>query len=151
MALLVYQSARLVLRRSIQRQHNFHAPMRRQKATSTDKSVEKSSYPSLPRQESNKIHTSNVDSPPPFPLPLLQRLGPITGVVNAYGRTQKKRPWTTQLGTSLVIYFLGDMAAQNIGGEDYDPWRTARNLTIGAVSSIPAYTWYGPLQRLPFS
>lgn len=72
---------------------------------------------------------------------LWQHLGPLTTAVDAYGRTQAKRPWATQLGTSLVIYLLGDMAAQKIAGEDYDPWRTARHLTIGAMCSIPAYSW----------
>lgn len=141
MAILIHQSARLVLRRSVQRQHNLHSPTKRQKGTAVDKSVEKPSQSSTSREENKTLASSRDDSPPPFPLPLWQRLGPVSDAFNAYGRTQRKRPWATQLGTSLVIYFFGDMAAQNIGGEDYDQWRTARHLTIGAISSIPAYSW----------
>lgn len=142
MAIQVYQSVRLVLRRSVQRQHSFHASIKRQKGTTAEKPAEKLSQSSTPKEEIKSAPSSRDDSPPPFPLPLWQRLGPVSGAINAYGRTQRKRPWATQLGTSLVIYFFGDMAAQNIGGEDYNPSRTARHLTIGAISSIPAYSWY---------
>ena len=76
------------------------------------------------------------------PLGLMQRLGPLTKAFDIYGRTQNKRPYATQLGTSVVIYFCGDLGAQKIGGEAYDPWRTTRSMAIGAVVSIPAYKWY---------
>ena len=142
MAILIHQSARLVLRRSIQRQHNLLSAPKRQKATAADKSIEKPSQPQAFKEKSTEVPTVRDNSPPPFPLPLWQRLGPVSDVFNAYGRTQRKRPWATQVGTSLVIYLCGDLAAQNIGGEDYNPWRTVRHLTIGAICSIPAYSWY---------
>jgi protein Mpv17 len=75
-------------------------------------------------------------------LPLWQRLGPLTRGFEAYARSQRNRPYTTQFFSSLVIYFLGDMSAQNISGEPYDPLRTVRALIIGAGSSIPSYKWY---------
>lgn len=142
MAILIQQSARLVFRRSIQRQHNLVSPPKRQKATAAERSIDKSAQPRALKEKRAEAPAARDDSPPPFPLPLWQRLGPVSHAFNAYGRTQKRRPWATQVGTSLVIYFCGDLAAQNIGDEDYNPWRTIRHLTIGAICSIPAYSWY---------
>lgn len=75
-------------------------------------------------------------------LPIWQRLGPLSRGFQAYGRSQRKRPYTTQFCSSLVIYFLGDLSAQNINGDEYDPKRTLRALIISAGSSIPSYKWY---------
>jgi len=74
-------------------------------------------------------------------VPLWQRLGPLSKAFSAYGRAQRKRPYVTQLCSSLVIYLCGDLSAQNIGGDDYNPWRTVRNMTIGGICSIPSYKW----------
>ena len=151
MAIIIHQSARVVLRRSLQRQHNFLTPHKRQKATAADKTLGKPHHPPLSVEKATGALKTTDDSPPPFPLPLWQRLGPVSDAFNAYGRTQKKRPWATQVATSLIIYLCGDLAAQKIGGEDYNPWRTVRHLTIGAICSIPAYSWYevpGSLESL---
>jgi hypothetical protein len=114
-----------------------------------------------PRQQSNikKRYSSNVnatrpkaeDNPAngtsiPVPatvanVPLWQRLGPLSRGFQAYGRSQRKRPYATQFCSSLVIYFLGDLSAQNINGDEYDPKRTLRALVISAGSSIPSYKW----------
>jgi protein Mpv17 len=75
------------------------------------------------------------------PIPMWQRLGPLSTAFSAYGRSQAKRPLTTQLCSSLAIYFLGDMSAQRMGGEPYDPFRTMRMLVTGGVASIPSYKW----------
>ncbi|KAH8659203.1 hypothetical protein BGZ60DRAFT_414812 [Tricladium varicosporioides] len=75
-------------------------------------------------------------------LPIWQRLGPLSRGFQAYGRSQRKRPYTTQFVSSLVIYFLGDLSAQNINGDEYDPKRTLRALIISAGSSIPSYKWF---------
>ncbi|KAK0643293.1 Mpv17/PMP22 family protein [Cercophora newfieldiana] len=75
-------------------------------------------------------------------LPFWQRLGPLTRAAEAYGRAQRKRPLTTQLCSSLVIYFCSDLSAQSMGGRDYDPTRTLRSLIIGGISSIPSYKWF---------
>jgi len=40
------------------------------------------------------------------------------------------------------VYLFGDLLAQEIGGERYNPNRTLRMLTIGAVASIPGYKWF---------
>jgi protein Mpv17 len=47
--------------------------------------------------------------------------------------------------STLVIYLLGDISAQNIAGaedEPYDPWRTVRALIIGGLAAIPGYNWF---------
>lgn len=75
-------------------------------------------------------------------LPFWQRLGPLTRAAFAYARAQRKRPYTTQVCTSLVIYFFSDISAQRMGGRDYDPKRTVRSLIIGSISSIPSFKWY---------
>lgn len=55
---------------------------------------------------------------------------------------QLKRPYTVQLCTTLTTYLCGDLLAQDIGGELYDPNRTLRMLTIGAIAAIPGYKWF---------
>jgi protein Mpv17 len=83
----------------------------------------------------------------------------------AYGRVQQRRPYRTQLISSLVIYFIGDLVAQSIapgtpeeaqqlaGDAEEKGWvqewsdgrdwaRTGRALAIGGLSSIPSYKWF---------
>lgn len=70
----------------------------------------------------------------------------------------------TQLVSSLVIYFVGDLVAQSIAApeekdvvveeegqergwvqqwsEDRDWARTGRAIAIGGISSIPSYKWF---------
>ncbi|KAJ4365708.1 hypothetical protein N0V83_008328 [Neocucurbitaria cava] len=93
-------------------------------------------------------------------------LEPIYEPFRAYGRVQQRKPYMTQFVSSLVIYFVGDLAAQSItrpadgAGEareveeeeekgwvqewsDNRDWaRTGRALMIGGLSSIPAYKWF---------
>ncbi|KAM3487173.1 hypothetical protein MY3957_009546 [Beauveria namnaoensis] len=74
----------------------------------------------------------------------------------AYGKAQESRPYATQIGTSIVIWLRGDLSAQllfppepvkhgspskRLEAQRYDPWRTARHLTIGIVASVPSYKW----------
>ncbi|VBB84493.1 Putative Protein SYM1 [Podospora comata] len=75
------------------------------------------------------------------PPPLWLRLGPLTRAAQAYGRTHQKRPYTTQILTSLFIFLCGDISAQSIGGDEHDFGRTARALFIGGTSSVPSYLW----------
>jgi hypothetical protein len=69
------------------------------------------------------------------------RLGPVTTFFSWFHKTQTKRPYTVQLCTTLTTYLAGDLLAQDIGGEPYDPIRTLRMLTIGALAAIPGYRW----------
>lgn len=139
MSVLVYKAGRIAIRRSAQRhQHSMSPVTKRQKSTNS---------PQQPAQPSN-TSTEDISSSKAIPtpdtialVPLWQRLGPLSKAFSAYGRAQRKRPYVTQLCSSLVIYLCGDLSAQNIGGDDYNPWRTVRNMTIGAICSIPSYKW----------
>ncbi|KAL1997901.1 hypothetical protein VTN02DRAFT_469 [Thermoascus thermophilus] len=96
----------------------------------------------------------------------LVQASPIGRFGRFYGRAQEKRPYVTQLCSSLVVYLCGDLSAQLLfpsdghghvpgqegsegsdgemrgGGGGYDPLRTLRHLTVGLVSSIPSYKWF---------
>jgi hypothetical protein len=89
-------------------------------------------------EDTKDIPVANVIAP----LPLWQRLGPLSTVFSGYSRSQRKRPLLTQFCSSLVIYFFADLSAQTIGGDEYNSERTARSLVIGGISSIPSYKWY---------
>lgn len=93
------------------------------------KSVDVTSNATLPTQKLAPV------------VPLWQRLGLVSRGIAAYGRSQQRRPYRTQFITSLVIYFLGDISAQSISGDEYDPVRTGRALVISACSSILSYKW----------
>lgn len=119
--------------------------------------------------------------PTPNNVPTLnfwQRLGPLTRAAQAYARAQRKRPYVTQVCTSLFIYLCSDRAstpqsqcydvpsasrpmawqpwvltraavsAQSMGGRDYDASRTARSLLIGSISSIPSFKWWALFGRV---
>jgi len=111
------------------------------------------------RQAHGNVSTKESTNPaqPPHPAPEVadtrkapldipsptwhQRLGPISSFFSWFHRTQRKRPYTVQVCSSLTVYLCGDLLAQDMGGEQYDPYRTLRMLTIGAVASIPGYRW----------
>ncbi|KAJ5901886.1 hypothetical protein N7495_002414 [Penicillium taxi] len=87
-----------------------------------------------------------------------------------YSQIQERRPYATQIYSSIIIYLCGDLSAQMFfppeepptkadldgsrdldSGEDkkersrwsaYDPLRTLRHLIVGAGSSIPSYNWF---------
>ncbi|OQD70785.1 hypothetical protein PENPOL_c001G09517 [Penicillium polonicum] len=101
---------------------------------------------------------------------LLARSG-IGKSLGAYSQIQAKRPYTTQICTTIVVWLCGDLGAQflfssndvkdeeiksstqrgeiqkNLPSSHYDPWRTARHLTVGIVASIPSYEWFMFLHR----
>ena len=135
MAIIFYTSARVGLRRSAQRHQQLFSPSKRQKSTAVDKPTEK------PANVSKREGSSVAASAEISPRPLWERFGPLSNVISGYARAQRGRPWATQLGTSLVVYLCGDLSAQYIDGEEYNPFRTLRHLTIGGVMAIPAYSW----------
>ncbi|KAI0469968.1 hypothetical protein GGR56DRAFT_684216 [Xylariaceae sp. FL0804] len=113
-----------------------------------------------PRAEAEKPAPPREDLAIPVPntvapLPFWQRLGPLTRTGEAYVRAQRRRPWATQLASTLVIYFCADVSAQRInapraGGEEHhhhDFTRTARSLAIGGAGAVPAYEWFTFLAR----
>ena len=136
MTLVSIYPVRLVIKRSFQRQHNLPSSAKRQRSNLPEKSSEKHSALNIKTQEKS---ISTAQTPPSKPL--WERLGPLSKALGAYSRIQQRRPWATQFGTSLVVYLCGDLVAQEIDGDKYDPLRTLRHLTIGGLSSIPAYTW----------
>ncbi|KZZ92460.1 Mpv17/PMP22 family protein [Moelleriella libera RCEF 2490] len=89
--------------------------------------------------------TTPSTSPSPSPSPpasIWQRLGPLTRAANAYSRSQRKRPYTTQLVGAFFIYLCADLSAQRIGGQEYNAVRTGRTVLIGLVAAIPYYRWF---------
>ncbi|RYP93298.1 hypothetical protein DL770_000587 [Monosporascus sp. CRB-9-2] len=107
--------------------------------------------PRPPRRRQSSGRSSGAKEPKtedPIPvqntvdlLPFWQRLGPLTRAGQAYARAQRRRPWATQVTSTLVIFSCADLSAQHMSGNSYDPKRTVRSLIIGGVSSIPSYTW----------
>lgn len=96
-----------------------------------------------PKSSARPTNLENAEATP-IDIPTLlwyQRLGPVTSFFRWFHRTQQKRPYTVQISTSLTVYLFGDLLAQDIGGEQYDPKRTLRMLTIGTVASVPGYKW----------
>ncbi|KAL4909638.1 hypothetical protein BDW74DRAFT_143443 [Aspergillus multicolor] len=122
-------------------------------------------------------HTSIPPTPPPGAPPAVParsgsrslgqiiKASPLGRMGRSYSRFQEKRPYTTQICSSIVIYLCGDLSAQFFfppeapaqkstgsgreSSEDavqetggYDPWRTLRHLTVGIGSSIPSYNWF---------
>lgn len=133
---ILHGPVRLILRRSAQRHQQLFSPTKRQKTTVVDKPAERSS--TVSKREGSSIATPAEISP----RPLWERLGLLSECFTGYARAQERRPWSTQFGTSLVVYLCGDLTAQYIDGEEYNPFRTLRHLTIGGIISIPSYLWY---------
>ena len=134
MNILTLKAGRLTLRRAGQTKQLLLKPAKqRHKSTTTP-----TGNGGCPLEDVKTVPTPNVIPP----LPLWQRLGPLSTVFTAYGKAQRSRPYMTQLCSSLVIYFCADLAAQNIGDEGYNPWRTVRNMIIGGICAVPSYKWY---------
>ncbi|KAH8426312.1 Mpv17/PMP22 family protein [Aspergillus melleus] len=121
---------------------------------------------------SNAQNSSSPSAPAvPGPRSLRQIIsdGPLGKLGRSYSRVQERRPYATQLWSSIIVYLCGDLSAQFLfpsqntsvqnkdsqgsqsGEEDgdaatsqggYDPWRTMRHLVVGSGSSIPSYTWF---------
>lgn len=144
-----------------------------------------SSKPALDNGTTTKSTKTNQTVPPPnstgagagasvnasttaqtIPIPGNSWLLPFQVPLRYFAHIHRRRPYTTQLVSTLTIWFLGDLSAQYItsspatqvsnsesGGdeeeaktasgfiESYDPKRTARALLIGGVACIPSYRW----------
>ena len=111
---------------------------------SSTSSSPKDSPKKQPPHSSNEA-SSEASNGEPIDIPIqlwYHRLGAVSTFFNWFHRTQERRPYTVQVCTTLTTYLCGDLLAQDIGGEPYDPRRTLRMLTIGALDSIPGYKWY---------
>lgn len=106
-------------------------------------------------KHSSQNEVSNTNVSIPGPTWLWTAVQPLAAPFRAYGRASKSHPYTTQLSSALVIYFLGDLSGQYIRqrGEhpqqpgqalvdNYDPRRSLRALCIGSISAIPGYHWF---------
>ncbi|KAI9931944.1 hypothetical protein ASPWEDRAFT_40244 [Aspergillus wentii DTO 134E9] len=124
--------------------------------------------------------SAGAPTPPVSPAPrsLGQRIqaGPVGRLGRSYTRIQERRPYATQVVSSIVIYLCGDLSAQflfpsessspareakdgdgereGVEGQEgqsilggYDPWRTMRHLAVGVGSSIPTFKWFMFLHR----
>lgn len=131
-----------------------------------------SSSPPTPQNQplSGSIASSAGGSTAPVPARSLRdviQAGPVGRLGRVYSRAQQRRPYVTQLCSSVVVYLCGDLSAQlwfpsepakskdkeegkgertddggSGGGSAYDPYRTMRHLAVGIGSSIPSYNWY---------
>ncbi|KAI1612298.1 hypothetical protein EDD37DRAFT_682289 [Exophiala viscosa] len=107
------------------------------------KTAELQKTPHTPNQIATEVPHSKESSFIDVPSPLwYHRLGPVKDFFSWFSRTQRRRPLVTTLSTSLTTYLLGDLLAQEIGGEPYDGVRTARMLLVGGLASIPGYKWF---------
>ncbi|KAI9809465.1 MAG: Dihydroorotate dehydrogenase (quinone), mitochondrial [Pycnora praestabilis] len=89
----ILKAGRLSLRRSVQRRQNPHFKVtKNQKSTTPDRPSEPVNATVEDPAAGKTIPAQNNVSP----LPLWQRLGPLSTAFHAYGRSQKKRPYITQ-------------------------------------------------------
>jgi hypothetical protein len=106
------------------------------------KTAELQKTPHTPNQIVTEVPHSNEPSFIDVPSPLwYHRLGPLKDFFSGFSRAQRRRPLTMSVATSLITYLLGDLIAQEIGGEEYDAGRTVRMLVVGGLASIPGYKW----------
>lgn len=108
------------------------------------KTAELQKMPHTPSQIVTEVpHSREASLIIDVPSPLwYYRVGPVKDLFSWFSRIQRRRPLRVAIGTSLTTYFLGDVLAQEISGEEYDWTRTARMLLIGGVASIPGYKWF---------
>ncbi|OJD16645.1 hypothetical protein AJ78_03197 [Emergomyces pasteurianus Ep9510] len=122
---------------------------------------------SQPSSSSSSSSSSSLTTPRSFRQ--IIKFSPIGRAADFYSRMQSRRPYWTQLWCTLFIYLCGDLSAQLFvgdgGGKDkdkekkkqegineeeksegvmarYDPLRTTRHLTVGAVAAVPGYRWF---------
>src|SRR5436305_9679984 len=72
-----------------------------------------SAHSTIPRSTRAEDQVTATTIPVPSAvttIPLWQRLGPLSRAFEAYGRSQRNRPYVTQFYSSLAIYLLGDMS-----------------------------------------
>jgi hypothetical protein len=139
-----YFAGRSTLRRlhqtvqqNISRQHRLNVRHESSKSHTT----------SLPNTSAGGGNAGNAGKSAEFTGSYWAWFEPIKVPFRTYGTMQKRSPLMTQLDTSLVIYFLGDLCAQSVQSsffseEKYEPIRSVRALIIGGLSSIPSYKWF---------
>jgi protein Mpv17 len=107
----------------------------------------KTSHNFTPIENTTKSSTSDSDAvSKSIPSPAFFWLNSLSAPLRFYSRAQAKRPYVTQLISTLIVYLVGDLVAQNLPNPEpdgpYDPIRTSRALLIGGLVAIPAYKWF---------
>lgn len=109
----------------------------------------KSFHPNLPKARpradyklNSKTSSSSKSGTNSASYRIRSYFSPVAKFFDWYSRQQHHRPYITELCSTPLIYCLGDFTAQMLGADDYDPYRTVRSITIGAVASIPSYKWF---------
>lgn len=110
-----------------------------------------------PQQQSQPPQLEAASTKPflGIPGPWITAARPLGAPFRAYGRASNRRPYVTQLLSSLVVYFSGDLASQYIQqrgehpeaagaalADNYNPQRSFRAVIIGSIASIPSYHWF---------
>lgn len=138
---------------------------RRLESTSPEKKADKSLESTTSPPTSSSVPAAPAAQVPKHVVKRVLRNSVLGRAADAYSRSQDTRPYWTQFWSTVVIYLCGDLVAQLVisGGsaqldgdeetdEDgerknagllgtYDPLRTARHLTVGAIAAIPVYRW----------
>ena len=101
------------------------------------------------RNGSNGTFSDNPSQPPQQrTIPTaFSWIDPFMRPLRAYGRMQQRSPLTTQVESTLIIYFLGDLCSQTVSSNvfidaQYEPIRGLRAMLIGSIASIPGYKWF---------
>ena len=143
MGILFHTAPRLFIRRSTPYRSQWSSLIRKQHKASSAENI--SSQRSLKEEDK--------------PAPLVAKISPRRSIwqhvsprviAKSYARAQEKRPYTTQICSTITIWCCGDLLAQRIEGEGYNPWKTLRNIVIGCSAAIPNYKWYRIMRRLGY-
>lgn len=92
------------------------------------------------------VKTTSPPAPVPAPAPS-PYLRPAVRFFKWYRHHERHSPHTTQLWITPLIYLAGDLSAQLITGDDYDPARALRAVLVGTVVAVPSYRWLMLLSR----
>ncbi|RAK73647.1 Mpv17/PMP22 family protein [Aspergillus fijiensis CBS 313.89] len=166
----------------IPRSLQLSRPLRPRRYQSSSPASKPDPSPKVSSSPPNAQTAASASGAPVVPTPtaaqtgsrsLLQiiQAGPVGRVARAYSRVQERRPYATQLWSSVIVYLCGDLSAQLLfpadpapatataqssegekagseekkeerAGGGYDPLRTLRHLTVGVGSSIPTFKWF---------
>ncbi|KAK5995436.1 Protein SYM1 [Cladobotryum mycophilum] len=131
---------RTVFRRQFQNLLRQRPQHRAQSASSTSPTSTSTSTSASPKSTQNAAQSTAAATG--TQTSFWKRLGPITKAGEAYGRSQRKRPYLTQVVSALIIYGAADVSAQSMDNKDYDSMRTGRSFLIGALAAIPSFRWF---------
>ncbi|EXJ62110.1 hypothetical protein A1O7_02543 [Cladophialophora yegresii CBS 114405] len=107
------------------------------------KTAELQKTPHTPNQVVTEVPHSTESSFIDVPSPLwYHRLSPVKDFFSWFSRIQRRKPLATAAATSMTTYLCGDLLAQEVGGEPYNPVRTLRMIVVGSMAAVPGYKWF---------